>query len=192
MIQSMTGYGAAEGPLGGGRVAVELRTVNPRFFNPSLKIPARLQRWEPELRETLRRRIARGHVTLMARIEAPTLAGAVVDEERAASYAAQLRGLSDRLGLAGGVDLATILRLPDVLRAPVEEDAVSDGGPEELLAVVERAAEELAAMRRAEGERLAAELRERVVAMEVALARIAERAPARLVEQRDGLRAAVR
>jgi len=192
MIQSMTGYGAAEGQFGGGRVAVELRTVNHRFFNPSLKLPTRLQRWEPELREALRRRIARGHVTLFARLEAAAGTGTAVDEERAAAYVAQLRGLHDRLGLDGGVDLATLLRLPDVLRAATgEEEAGTEGGPEELLAVVERAADELAAMRRAEGERLAAELRERVAAMEAAMARIAARAPARLVEQRDRLRAAV-
>ena len=193
MIQSMTGYGAADGPFGRGRVAVELRTVNHRFFNPSFKLPSRLQRWEAELREALRRRVARGHVTLVARVESGASLGTMVDEERAASYVAQLRALHDRLGLDGGVDLATLLRLPDVLRAAgSEEEAGAEGSAEELLAVVERAADELAAMRRAEGARLAAELRERVTAMEQAMERIAERAPARLVEQRDRLRTAVR
>ena len=192
MIQSMTGYGAADGPFGGGRVAVELRTVNHRFFNPSLKLPSRLQRWEPELREALRRRIARGHVTLVARVEAAAGAGAAVDEARAAAYVAQLRGLHERLGLDGGVDLATILRLPEVLRPAGDDEAAVEGSADELLVVVERALEELAAMRRAEGARLADELRERVTVMETAMARIAERAPGRLVEQRDRLRAAVR
>ena len=192
MIQSMTGYGAADGPFGGGRVAVELRTVNHRFFNPSLKLPSRLQRWEPELREALRRRIARGHVTLVARVEAAAGAGATVDETRAAAYVAQLRGLHARLGLDGGVDLATILRLPEVLRPASDDEAAVEGSADELLVVVERALEELAAMRRAEGARLADELRERVTVMETAMARIAERAPGRLVEQRDRLRAAVR
>ena len=51
MIQSMTGFGSAEGPLGRGRVTVEVRTVNHRFFNPSLKLPTRLQRWEGDVRE---------------------------------------------------------------------------------------------------------------------------------------------
>ena len=193
MIQSMTGYGAADGPFGRGRVAVELRTVNHRFFNPSFKLPTRLQRWEAELREALRRRVARGHVTLLARVESGATLGTMVDEERAAAYVAQLRALHDRLGLAGGVDLATLLRLPDVLRAAgADDEAGAEGSAEELLAVVEQAADELGAMRRAEGARLAVELRERVAAMEEAMGRIAERAPARLVEQRDRLRAAVR
>ena len=191
MIQSMTGYGAAEGPLGAGRVAVELRTVNHRFFNPSLKLPSRLQRWEPDLRETLRRRIARGHVTLFARLEAAPGSACVVDEARARQYVEQLRELRERLDLEGGVDLATLLRLPDVLRTS-SDDETDDGSVEELLAVTERAADALAAMRAAEGERLAAELRERLAAMEAAMARIAARAPTRLVEQRDRLRTAVR
>jgi uncharacterized protein (TIGR00255 family) len=56
MIRSMTGFGAAEGPVGGSRVSVELRSVNHRFFNPSLKLPAALTRWEGEVREALRTR----------------------------------------------------------------------------------------------------------------------------------------
>jgi len=69
MIRSMTGFGAAEGLVGGSRVSVELRTVNHRFFSPSIKLPSELSRWEPEVRESLRRKIARGHVTLSARTE---------------------------------------------------------------------------------------------------------------------------
>jgi uncharacterized protein (TIGR00255 family) len=192
MIRSMTGFGAAEGPLGAGRVAVELRTVNHRFFNPSLKLPVRLQRWEPELREALRQRITRGHVTLFARIESPASAGSVIDEERVRAYATQLLGIRDRAGLTGEVDLATLLRLPDVIRSTGDDEADAGGSAEELIAVTQRAVDALEAMRGAEGERLAAELHERLVAMVGAMARIAERAPQRLVEQRDRLRAAVR
>lgn len=191
MIQSMTGFGAADGPLGGGRVSVELRTVNHRFFNPSLKLPSRLQRWEAEVREALRRRIARGHVTATVRLEDAAASGVAFDEARVAAYADQLRALRDRAGLEGPVDLATILRLPDVLQTGPDA-AADDGSAEELVAVVEQAADALATMRRAEGTRLADELRERLRVMERAMARVAERAPQRLVEQRDRLRTSVR
>jgi len=191
MIQSMTGFGAADGPLGGGRVTVELRTVNHRFFNPSLKLPSRLQRWEAEVRESLRRRIARGHVTVTVRLEEGATEGIAFDEARVAAYASQLRALRERAGLEGPVDLATILRLPDVLQTGADA-ATDEGTVEELVAVVEQAADALAAMRRAEGARLADELRERLRAMEGAMARVADRAPQRLVEQRDRLRASVR
>ena len=115
MIRSMTGFGAADGLVGDSRVSVELRTVNHRFFSPSIKLPGELSRWEPDVREALRKRIARGHVTVSARVErsGATLGG--VDEGRFAQYAALLRNLRDRHGLDGPIDVATILRLPDVL-----------------------------------------------------------------------------
>ena len=195
MIQSMTGYGTAEGPVGRGRVTVEVRSVNHRFFNPSLKLSARLQRWEGDVREALRRRVARGHVTLSARYEEVLAGGMRIDEERARAYVEQLRGLRDRLQLDGPVDLATLLRLPDVLRAETEEDAAAgqaDGSADELLAIVDQAIAALIRMRRDEGARLVAELHERLAVMEAAMDRVARRAPVRLVEQRDRLRESVR
>ena len=46
MIRSMTGFGAADGEVGGGRVSVEVRSVNHRFFSPSIKLPGALARLE--------------------------------------------------------------------------------------------------------------------------------------------------
>ena len=65
----MTGFGAADGEVGGTRVSIEVRSVNHRFFNPSIKLPSELTKWEAEVREALRRGIARGHVSLTARVE---------------------------------------------------------------------------------------------------------------------------
>src|ERR687889_779674 len=105
----MTGFGAAEGRVGALRVSVELRTVNHRFFNPSLKLPTALGRWEGEVRETLRQRVARGHVT-------------------------QLRELAARHGLPDTIDVATVLRLPDVLRAEESPEEV-EGTVAELVEI---------------------------------------------------------
>jgi uncharacterized protein (TIGR00255 family) len=191
MIRSMTGFGAADGTVGAARVSVELRTVNHRFFNPSLKLPSALARWEPEVREALRKRIARGHVSVSARIERPEGPGAVVDEVRFAEVAAALVGLRDRHGLGGDVDVGTVLRMPDVIRPATTDDAV-EGTVDELVAVVEAAAMELTKMREAEGARLAAVLLERIAVIEEALARVAQRAPERVIAQRDRLRENVR
>lgn len=184
----MTGFGTAEGLVGGARVAVEIRSVNHRFFSPSIKLPGAFGRWEADVREALRKCIARGHVTLFARIEdSAERAGAKIDETRFASYVAQLRVLQARHGL-GGIDAGMILRLPDVLSTEREEPTGSVG---ELLAIVEQAAADHTAMRTAEGARLASYLEERLGEIECALARISARAPQRLVEQRDRLRANV-
>ena len=190
MIRSMTGFGAAEGDVGGARVSVELRSVNHRFFNPSIKLPSQFARWEGDVREALRRSVARGHVTAMARVErVVSTAGAAIDEARFAAYVEQIRALQERYRLDPGLDVATVLRMPDVLAG---EDTVEEGTAAELVAIVERAAAALDVMRLAEGERLVAYLGDRLSVVEGAVERIAERAPVRLVEQRDRLKASVR
>ena len=187
----MTGFGAAEGPVGDLRVGVEIRTVNHRFFNPSLKLPAAFARWEAEVREALRQRINRGHVSLIARISRAENENGVVDEPRFAAYVDQLRALKERYALSGDVDLATLLRMPDVVGSR-NQDEESSGSAAELVRVVDEAATALMAMREAEGARLAAVLLERLDVIEGALARIAERAPERLIAQRDRLKQSVK
>src|SRR5689334_6347538 len=149
MIRSMTGFGAAEGAVGGARVTVELRSVNHRFFNPSLKLPASLARWEGEVREQLRRRVARGHLTVTARVERQASDAAAIDEARFAQYASNLIALRQRHGLGGDVDVATVLRMPDVMRMS-DDDGIA-GTAAELTAIVDAAAAELSRARDAEG-----------------------------------------
>src|SRR5262245_51771555 len=176
MIRSMTGFGTAEGLVGGLRVSVDIRTVNHRFFSPAIKLPPDLARWEPDVRETLRKRIARGHVTLATRTERVT-APLVVDEARFAAHVELLRGLKDRHRLSGDIAVTTILRMPDVVSASEEKE---EGNASELVAVVDAAVDVLMDARGAEGERLAAVLLERLSVIESALERIGERAPQRL------------
>lgn len=189
MIRSMTGFGAAEGPVGGARVSVELRSVNHRFFNPSLKLPSALSRWEGEVRELLRQRIARGHVTVSARLVVEDIAGAIVDQAKFAEAATALKALKEAHGLGGEVDVATVLRMPDVVQVSRGDDsALATATADELLAVVEQAVVALQAMRAAEGARLADVIAERVGLVAAAVSRIAARAPERLTEQHRRLR----
>src|SRR5438445_476448 len=68
----MTGFGSAEGKVLGGRLSIEIRSVNHRYFNPQLKLPFELGAVEGPLRERLRQLLERGHVTVSARwVEAP-------------------------------------------------------------------------------------------------------------------------
>jgi len=186
----MTGFGAASGPIGSQQVTLELRTVNHRFFNPSIKLPSALAQWEGELREQLRRTIARGHVTAVARVERGADAAPEIDEQKVARYAELLRGLRERHGLDGPVDVATILRFPDVLVADVGD--ASAGTPAEVQQLAGRAIDALTKMREVEGARLAVLLEQRLATVEAALDRIAARAPERLVAERERLRKAVR
>src|SRR5258705_7269949 len=178
MISSMTGFGAADGAVGEARASVEIRTVNHRFFSPNLKLPSAFSRWEGEIRELLRQKIARGHVTLTVRIDREAAIGPVIDEARLAVYAATLKELQKKLALGGEVDLATVLRLPDVIATPNEN--VDPAAGQALAGIVSKAIENLIAMRRAEGTQLTAFLIDRVQAVEDRLAPVEKRAPIRL------------
>src|SRR5688500_772328 len=126
----MTGFGAAEGPAGGGRLRVELRTVNHRFFNFAPKLPGDLAALEGELRERLRREFDRGHVTAQVRwVEAPERALAlIVDTERARAIAVRLRELRAAANLDGSIDVDRVARQPEVLRGRGGARADRGGG----------------------------------------------------------------
>ena len=191
MPNSMTGFGAAEGPVGGGRLRVEIRTVNHRYFNLALKLPGDLSALEAELRERLRREFDRGHVSLHARwTELPgRAAGFTVDLDRARLVASRLRDLQAALELPGEVTVELVARQPEVVSMATDGDA-PPAWPE-VETVVAQAAADCGAMRAREGQVLAAELNHRIDLLERGADVVAERAPGRLVRERDRLRAAV-
>ena len=191
-LQSMTGYGNADGMVGSHRLSVEVRSVNHRFFTPSIKLPPALTRMETDIRELLRRHVTRGHVTLSLRIEREMNEGPRIDVKRLLAYAQQLRAIPESAGLAVQIDLASLLRLPEVVTSAFQDDsALADVDPVAVLALVTDAVHALVRMREAEGTRLAQYLLDRLVIIEGALDRLAARAPGRLIEQRDRLTAAV-
>src|SRR5215207_3507576 len=187
----MTGFGAAEGPVAGGRLRVEIRTVNHRYFNLAPKLPSDLSALEGELRERLRREFDRGHVAVQARwTEYPERAGGLaVDLERARLVTSRLRELQSALGLAGDVTVEMVARQPEVLSTTTE--AAVEAPWSEVEPIVAQAAADCRAMRAREGEAFAAELRHRISLLEQSAEVIAARAPERLVRERDRLRGAV-
>jgi uncharacterized protein (TIGR00255 family) len=187
----MTGFGAAEGPVAGRRLRVEIRTVNHRYFNLSAKLPGDLTMLEAELRERLRRDFDRGHVTVQARWteSLETDAGFGIDLDRARLVATRLREMQSALGLGGEITVELVARQPEVLTYAT--NGASDVTWAEMEPVVARAGQECRAMRAREGEALTTELRHRLELMEQAAGQVAARGPERLVKERDRLKAAV-
>ena len=187
----MTGFGSAEGKVLGGRLSIEIRSVNHRYFNPQLKLPFELGGVEGPLRERLRQLLERGHVTVSARwIEAPQREAAVaVDLVRARQLVAAAKELKKRLKLKGEVDLAFVARQPDVLNA--HQDGSAPAQWSEVEPIAERAVQELLGMRAREGAALAAELGGRLGALEQAAGTIEQRAPERLTAELARLKKAV-
>jgi uncharacterized protein (TIGR00255 family) len=187
----MTGFGAAEGAVGGGWIRLEIRTVNHRHFNLATKLPGELAPLESELRDRLRREFDRGHVSVQGRwTEYPARSsGFTVDLDRARLVTERLRDLQGALGLGGEVTLELVARQPDVVSLSGNDS--TEIAWSEVEPVVAKAAADCRAMRAREGETLAAELRHRLDLLESSAERIAARAPERLVRERERLRAAV-
>jgi uncharacterized protein (TIGR00255 family) len=188
----MTGFGSAEDRVLRGRLRIEIRTVNHRYFNPQLKLPADLAGVEIEMRERLRQLLERGHVAVTARwVDMPGPEREVtIDLTRAKQVVAAAQQLKKKLKLKGSVDLAFVARQPDVLTS-------TNGASEQpvqwadVQPIVERAAKDVVAMREREGQALATELNGRLDALEAAARIVEEQAPARLTAEHERLKRAV-
>jgi uncharacterized protein YicC (UPF0701 family) len=204
----MTGFGSAEGKVAGGRLRIEIRTVNHRYYNPQLRLPAELASTERRVRDQLRDALDRGHVAVSARwLEPPEGAGAlVVDVARARQVVAALKELKKKLRLKGEPDLAFVARHPDVLSVQMngtdgaggdgESGTGGAGSPaeavwRELEPVVARAAGEVLAMREREGAALGVDLTARLEAIAGHADLVETRAPARLAAEAARLKKAV-
>lgn len=188
----MTGYGATEGALGEGRLAIEVRTVNHRHLNTQFRLPHGLQPFETELRNRLRQRLDRGHAVVSARwTEEPPRGGAIaLNLERAQAVIDAVTRLKEAVALPGEIDLAFVARQPEVLTPAEEGDPTID--QTELLGLLDRAVDDVIASRTQEGDALARELQHRLDNIESHLAAVEGRAPERLTRERDRLREAVR
>jgi uncharacterized protein (TIGR00255 family) len=196
LIRSMTGYGEASRALEDGGVRVEIKTVNHRFLNTSLRLPAGLDRVEPEVQGWLRPFISRGHVQLVVSLEGSAQGrdGPLpeLDLARARHYAGQLQRLRDELGLAGAPDIHAVARFGDVFRTPEAAARGPAVEPAVLRELVEEAARALVSMRETEGLRLLDDMHERLRVLKEEAERVAALAPERLGRERERLRAAIR
>jgi uncharacterized protein (TIGR00255 family) len=190
MPRSMTGFGAADGPVAGGRLYVEVRSVNHRHFNVQFKLPAELAPVEADMRERLRSYIHRGHVTVSARwTEYPARAAGIrLDLGRARQLLQAWRTLSQELQLPAEAPLEWIAKQPGVLEADGGEEPPLDRSA--VLQLVDQAAAALVAMREREGAALARALEAVLARLALELERVERRAPERLLAERDRLRKA--
>ena len=194
MIRSMTGYGEAERESPAGRLRLEVKTVNHRFFHTSIKTPSGFDKFEREIAEALKRHLSRGHVSAFLTIDrSATESGTArqIDLDRARQIRASLESLQSELGVPGEVDLGMLARFDDLFRAP-EQDRTEGVDAELVRSLAEDAGRSVRSLREAEGARLHADLEGRLSAMAEALDRVETRAPERLVTERDRLREAVK
>lgn len=167
MIKSMTGFGKGEAALRNKKITVEIRSLNSKQLDLSLRLPAVYRQSESELRALVTRLLQRGKVDVSVGVESQvTETSARINREVFAAYAARLREAARAAGLDPGTPewdaaaLQTLMRLPDVVST--ESETISDEEHAALLAATEAAAAQLDAFRTQEGATLIADLLRRV------------------------------
>lgn len=199
MNRSMTGYGRAAGVVVGRRLAIEIKTVNHRFLNFSMRLPPDLQPLELEIQGRIKARLQRGQVSVFAGWEGEEGGGpgAFVNAEAARQVAEALRVAARAAGVAEEVSLAHLLVFPAVT-TPGAGRVEGDRLWAEAAPLVDAALAELDAMRGREGDHLAADLRARLrrtAELEAAVAArrpsVVEEAKARLARRVQELRAEI-
>ncbi len=192
MIKSMTGYGKGEAELEWGRIVVEIRSVNHRYSEMSVKLPRALLAMENDVRKSVAELMKRGKIEVYIQHEGVMGAGGMptANIPLAKAYYEAFTRIKEALGLYDPVPLSLIAAQRDLL-AMEERGVPAEAMRDLLLSVVREAADNLNAMRIREGRALLEDLQVRRAALSVLIARIAERAPLAVAENAARLKARV-
>jgi uncharacterized protein (TIGR00255 family) len=173
----MTGFGLAEVSVGPFRARVELRSVNHRFLQAKLRVPAELTELESKIEGLVKRSLVRGAVTVTVRVERDLAAGDVtVNHQIAKRYAREFRSLRKELGEGAELSAGDLAQLPGVVDTGSQEGS---RGKEKkaVLGAVKAAIADLLSSREAEGVSLERDLRKNLSAVEGLRVRISKRMP---------------
>ena len=188
----MTGYGRCEEICGGRKILAEIRSVNHRYSDYSVKVPRNYGFLEERLKADAAGYIFRGKVDIFVSVENPAGGRTVtVNRELAEEYVNALRFLRDEFDLEDDISVSLVSGFQDIFKA---ESAEED--PEEVYAAVRpvfmKAVEEFTASRKREGEKMYADLRARMEGMRRMLAKIEELSPKSKEEYRKKLENKIR
>jgi uncharacterized protein (TIGR00255 family) len=188
MISSMTGYGRGEITEEKMTVSAEIRTVNSRFLEFSMRLPRTMSLRENDIKEFIRTKFARGKVNITVIIEHENTneIPMKINVSAAKAYRSFLEALRREVEIQGEITLDHLLKFPEVLE--IDE---FDAGDEKEWAVVRRAleiaADDTSSMRLREGNELMKDLRERVQMIEKVLAEVESMSKTRVPEERQRL-----
>ena len=163
MIKSMTGFGKGEAICGDKKFRVELRSLNSKQLDLSVKIPGKYRAAEAEVRNIITRQLQRGKVDCFVSFEAAVAdTSAHINVDAFKAYANELRKVCQENGISAEGDalLTAVMRMPDVVTS--EEQDVSDDELKAIVDATEQAAAQLDAFRVQEGAILIADLLSRI------------------------------
>ena len=188
MVKSMTGYGRARQTLNGRDITVEVRSVNNRYLDCTVKVPRTYIFAEDTVKARVQKAVSRGKVDVFITIDAAAADETVVavNEPLARGYYEALTRLKDMFSLEDGLNAVTLAKFPDVLTVTkAEEDLESVAA--DICAVLDEALAAYNAMRTVEGGKLREDIAGRADTIEAVVGRVEERSPQTVAAYREKL-----
>lgn len=192
-LLSMTGYGSAKGSVEGQEITVELKSVNNRYLDCSVRLPRNFLFAEDTVKQAVSAGVSRGKVDVFVSSQASQDSGTVVsvNEELARGYRDAVARIAETLGLESGLNAFSLARFPDVLTVERRE-LDKDKAAAALSEITAKAVEEFNAMREREGERLRRDMLGKLETIEELVSVVEERSPQTVKEYRERLEARLR
>ena len=191
MIKSMTGYGRAREMLNKRDITVEVRSVNNRYLDCTVKMPRMYTFAEDAIKQRVQQAVSRGKVDVFITVDASAadVAKVTVNQELAAQYAAALEELAELCGpTAFKITPEQLAHFPDVLTVTKADEDLETVSAD-LCAVLDQALEAYNAMRAVEGAKLAEDIGSRLTNIETYTSQVEERSPQTVAEYRAKLTA---
>ena len=178
MVRSMTGYGRAREMRGGRDITVEVRSVNNRYLDCTVKMPRAYIFAEDAIKTRVQKAVSRGKVDVFVTIDATGADETVVsvNEALARGYYEALTRLKESFGLEGSITPDMLAKFPDVLTVTKAEEDV-DAIAADICAVLDDALAAYNAMRAVEGEKLALDVSSRVDTIEETVSKVEAQSP---------------
>ena len=187
MLRSMTGYGSARGEVGGLRITLELKSVNNRYLDCSVRLPRNLLFAEETVKQAVSAGVERGKVDVFVTADsAGDDTEVAVNLALAGEYVKALRELASRFELQSELSAASLARFPDVLQVQKKELDQEEAAAA-LAVLAADAVRELNAMRAREGARLSEDMREKLAQFDALISIVERRSPETVSEYRARL-----
>lgn len=188
MIKSMTGFGRCENHQGSRKFTVEMKAVNHRYFDVSIKMPKKLSFFEAAIRNVLKQYVQRGKLDVFITYEdyAEENVALKYNEELAGQYLKYFRQMAEKFGLKDDISVSSLGRCPEVFTME-EQDIDEEEIWAELKKAVEGACVQFAKAREQEGEALKTDLLDKLERMDENVTLIEDRYPQIVSEYRSRL-----
>jgi uncharacterized protein (TIGR00255 family) len=189
VVRSMTGFGRSEIQREGILLVTEIRSVNNKFCDISVRLPKWLTHFESKVRTLVQQKILRGKLSVSVTWNGDGDGLALsLDQEAADRYVGFLKALKERYNLSGEINLQTLVSFPDLF-SPEKTPATDEDSWKLLEESVAKALDDAISMKEAEGKSLSEDLRARADVLLKHVEKIESRAPVRVKAAKEKLRA---